>query len=134
MIGRIPEPVSDTITRRCSRVELHRRQRVQLRQQGLQVLGWLRNPELPRGPVLIPAANCDHPIKTPVRHTPLKIGNDNNFSLDGAGQFEDAIDAHARAATILREIGDRLQEGRALSNLGFALAERDGAQSGVNDA
>ena len=44
VIGRIPEPVSDTITRRCNRVELHRREHVQLRQQGLLDLGWLRNP------------------------------------------------------------------------------------------
>lgn len=74
VIGRIPEPVSDTITRGCRRVEPHRRQYVQLRQQGLLDLGWLRNPELPRGPVPMPTANCDHPIETPVRRTSLKIG------------------------------------------------------------
>ncbi|MFF1743776.1 hypothetical protein, partial [Streptomyces mirabilis] len=54
-------------------VELHRRERVELRQQGLLDLGWLRNPELPRGPVFMLATSCDHPIETPVRHTPLKI-------------------------------------------------------------
>lgn len=37
-------------------------------------LGWLRNPELPRGPVPLPPASCDHPIETPVRSPPLKIG------------------------------------------------------------
>ncbi|MEU7642693.1 hypothetical protein AB0C11_43035, partial [Streptomyces sp. NPDC039016] len=26
------------------------------------------------GPVLMPAASCDHPIETPVRRTPLKTG------------------------------------------------------------
>jgi hypothetical protein len=65
---------SDTITRRCSRVEYHRREHVQLRQQGLPNLGWLRTPELPRGPVFMPAACTNHPIETPVRRMPLKIG------------------------------------------------------------
>lgn len=37
-------------------------------------LGWLRNPELPRGPVPLPPASCDHPIETPVRSPPLKVG------------------------------------------------------------
>lgn len=74
MIGRVPEPVSDAITRRSNRVELHRREHVQLRQQGLLDLGRLRNPELPRGPVAMPAACRDHPIETPVRRPLLKIG------------------------------------------------------------
>ncbi|GAA1288409.1 MULTISPECIES: NUDIX domain-containing protein [unclassified Streptomyces] len=74
VIDCVSEPVGDTITRWSSRVELHRRKHVELRQQGPLGLGWLRNPELPRGPAFMPAASVDHPIETPVRRTPLKIG------------------------------------------------------------
>jgi hypothetical protein len=73
-IGRIPEPVSDTITRRCSRVELHRRERVQLRQQGLLDLGWLRNPSYQEALAFMPMASGDHSTETPVRCATLKIG------------------------------------------------------------
>lgn len=74
MIDRVPEPVIGTITRQKSRVELQWREHVQLRQQGLLDLGRLRSPELPRGPAFMPAASCDHPIETPLRRPPLKIG------------------------------------------------------------
>ncbi|GAA3482377.1 hypothetical protein GCM10018966_069090 [Streptomyces yanii] len=74
VIGRVSEPVGDTITRRGNAVELHQCEHVQLRQQGLLGLGWLRNPELPKGPVLMPTADGDQPIETPVRRTQLKIG------------------------------------------------------------
>ena len=30
--------------------------------------------ELPRGPAFMPATSCHHPIETPVRRPPLKIG------------------------------------------------------------
>ncbi len=72
--GRIPEPVRYTITPQCSRGELRRRDLVQLRQQGLLDLGRFRNPEMPRGPAVKPAAARDHPIETAVRRPPLKAG------------------------------------------------------------
>ncbi|MFI1911384.1 competence protein CoiA family protein [Streptomyces microflavus] len=45
----IPEPVGDTITRQSSRVELHRREHVQLRQQGLRLGGPGNAPGLVEG-------------------------------------------------------------------------------------
>ncbi|KPI17130.1 hypothetical protein OK006_10569 [Actinobacteria bacterium OK006] len=79
VIGRVSEPVSDAITRRCSRVELHRREHVQLRQQGLLDLGWLRNPELPRGVCLHARSQPRSPDRdSPSTHTP-QDRNDNSY-------------------------------------------------------
>lgn len=73
-IGRVSETVSDTITRRSSRVGLHRHERVHIRKQGLLVqLLASTTTELPRSPVSMPTARGDHPIETPVRPTHLKI-------------------------------------------------------------
>ncbi|MFG2938380.1 hypothetical protein [Streptomyces sp. NPDC048282] len=42
--------------------------------------------------------------------------------MQSLNSFEPAIDAHTRAAGILREVGNQREEGKALYNLARALA------------
>ncbi|MER6618028.1 tetratricopeptide repeat protein [Streptomyces xantholiticus] len=49
--------------------------------------------------------------------------NNLGLALRQVRRFDEAIDAHTRAADIFRELDDRDSEGQALNNLGAALAE-----------
>jgi hypothetical protein len=54
----------------------------------------------------MPAANCDHPIETPVRRTPLKIGTTTASKLDSVGDLEvsrcgSVINGHARVVPMI---------------------------------
>lgn len=83
MISRASETVSDTTTRWKSRVELHRRERAQLRQLGLLERGWLRNPELPRGPAFMSSPPEHRPTQIPLRVASHHDRQDNRY-LGGA--------------------------------------------------
>jgi hypothetical protein len=70
-----PVHVREAITRWCSRVELDRLGHVQQGHQGLPaLLGQIRIPELPRGPVFMRVQREDHPGGKPVRTTHSKSG------------------------------------------------------------
>jgi Flp pilus assembly protein TadD len=49
--------------------------------------------------------------------------NNLGMALASMGRFEEAIDAHTRAATIYRELGDHQEESGAQSNLDAALRQ-----------
>lgn len=83
MISRVSQTVSDTTTRWNSRVELARRERVQLRQLGLLERGWLRNPELPRGPAFMSSPPEYRPTHIPLRVASHHDRYDNGY-LGGA--------------------------------------------------
>jgi hypothetical protein len=75
MIGRVAVHVREAITRSGARVELDGLGRVQQRHQGLPaLLGQIRIPELPRGPVFMRAQREDHPGGKPVRPARSMIG------------------------------------------------------------
>ncbi|MFF2519930.1 tetratricopeptide repeat protein, partial [Streptomyces sp. NPDC058086] len=57
------------------------------------------------------------------RHGEGQALNNLGGALQGVRRFEEAIDAHTRAADIARELGDRHREGTALNNLGGALRQ-----------
>lgn len=71
-VGRIPEPVGDTVTPRSGRTGPGTHDHATLRQQGLLLLAGLDNRELPRGPSSMPARRPTHPIQHPVRTRPSR--------------------------------------------------------------
>jgi hypothetical protein len=69
-VGRVPEPMREAIALRHARVGRNGHRRARLEQQGLLILEWRRNPELPRGPALMHPPRRDHPTRDPVRPEP----------------------------------------------------------------